>query len=446
MTRTTRIILSAMLVAVLALGIALPARAFDAKTGETIVIDAGEVIEDDLYIAASDITVDGTIRGDLVAVGSVITINGTVEGDLITAGSEIRLNGAVSDDVRAAAAAMTLGENASIGDDLVWAGASLETKPGSRIGGDLVGADAQNLLAGEVAGDGKLATAALELRGSIGGDLIVELGTSDEDDPEYIPMTMMGGQGQQIQVPQVKMGLTLAENAKVGGKLEYTYNKEVSIPAGVVSDSVTRLEPKLDVEEMRRLHEANPTPAQQAIKFGLDIVRSFATIVLLGLLLGWILPNFTGKLGETIKTQPLPALGWGAVTYIGFFFSLLVVLIVLIVGAIVFGILTLGGISGLFIWGGIFLLFTLIFGFVVVTAFLAKIVVSDLGGKLILGVINPKLAENKYLPLVVGAFLLAILTAIPFVDFLATALVILFGLGALWLFARQAMQKPAPAE
>ena len=50
-----------------------------------------EFTEDDLYVAANEVIVEGTIGGDLVAVGNSITVDGTVEGDLIAAGQSVEV-------------------------------------------------------------------------------------------------------------------------------------------------------------------------------------------------------------------------------------------------------------------------------------------------------------------------------------------------------------------
>ena len=62
------------------------ALAFEGRGGDTVVIGADEVVEDDLYVGANTFTLDGTIKGDLIVFGSTIEINGTVEGDLIAVG------------------------------------------------------------------------------------------------------------------------------------------------------------------------------------------------------------------------------------------------------------------------------------------------------------------------------------------------------------------------
>jgi phosphate-selective porin len=131
MKRTSKVLTGLTIIALLTLTIVTTARAFEARTGEDVVIAAGEVIEDDLYVSAVTFTLDGTVQGDLIVVDQIITINGTVEGDLIAAGQAIIVNGTVMDDIRISGATFFVGEQASIGDDLFGAGYSLETRSGS---------------------------------------------------------------------------------------------------------------------------------------------------------------------------------------------------------------------------------------------------------------------------------------------------------------------------
>ncbi|NIO72166.1 MAG: hypothetical protein GTN71_24855, partial [Anaerolineae bacterium] len=94
------------------------ALAFESRSGDTVVIGADEVIEDDLYVGANTFTLDGTIKGDLIVGGSTIEINGTVEGDLIAVGQTVTVRGTVADDVRIAGQALILDSEAQVGDDV----------------------------------------------------------------------------------------------------------------------------------------------------------------------------------------------------------------------------------------------------------------------------------------------------------------------------------------
>src|ERR687896_859613 len=131
--------------------------AIETRGGENVTIGADEVVEDDLYVAAQTVTVEGTVQGDLVAAGGTVRVNGgTVEGDLISAGQTVIVNGTVEDDVRIAGQALLVGEDAQIEDDLIAAALSLETEPGSTVGGELLYGGYQALGAG---GGGGAATA-----------------------------------------------------------------------------------------------------------------------------------------------------------------------------------------------------------------------------------------------------------------------------------------------
>jgi cytoskeletal protein CcmA (bactofilin family) len=420
------------LIALLALAFATPARAFDGRSGDSIEIKADEIIEDDVYVTANEFVLEGTVKGDLIVFGETITINGTVEGDLIAAGRTIIINGTVTDDARIAGAELQLGKTAMIGDDVVAGSASLETKAGSVVEGELVVGAAQALLDGKINGDVLAGTGALELNGEFGGDVKAEVGNPEEGGP---PLSMYMPQAN-IHFPTVKPGFNVGDDAKIAGNLEYTQSKDVKIPAEAVSGKITRTEPVVDPTKV----EVKPTPAEAAMTWTFDLFRTIVTWIVFGLLLGWLAPLFMKSLMDKVQSQPAASLGWGLVAYAAFFFAILLVFIAMLTGGILFGVLTLGGLSGTIIWLGILAIFAMIVGFVLVTAFLTQITVSWLGGKLILSRIKPELAEHKFLPLVVGVIVVALLIALPYIGWLFGVLVMFIGLGALWLQGRELWQ------
>ena len=421
-----------ILLALLTMSITSSAMAFDGRSGENVVIEADEVIKDDLYVGATNFTLEGTVKGDLFVSGETIVINGTVEGDLFAAGQSVVINGTVTDDVRIAGAGLQLGEKASIGGDLLGGAASMEAKKGSVVEGDFLYGGAQALLAGDVTGDAMFGAGALELRGAIGGDVTAEVGSAE--DAGAPPSSYMWQTG--ISVPSVAPGFTIDEKATIGGDLVYTQSKDIEIPSDAVSGKVTRKEPVADVN----VQYTPPTAAEKAASWSFDLLRSIVTLVLFGLLLAWLAPKFMQSVMDKIQTTPAASLGWGVVSYAAFFFTLLVIFTAMIVGGVAFGVLTLGGISGTIVWLGILSIFALIVGFVLVTAFFTKIVVAWLGGKWIMGRINPALAEHKVWPLLVGVVIVALAVALPFIGWIFGLLVMFLGLGALWLWGRDLWQ------
>ncbi len=428
----SKLMTAAAMVSLLFLILAIPAQAYDERSGETVVIKADEVIEDDLYVSAGKFTLDGTIQGDLVVTGGIITINGTVEGDLIAAGESIIINGTVMDDARIAGAALQVGEKGKVGSDFIAAGASIETKKGSEIGGDVVASAAQVLLAGDNAGNATINAAAFELRGEIGGDVNAEVGDAGEDN-ETPPIGMyisMFTQETQSVIPAVKPGLTIGEGAKIKGAFEYTQTKDINIPANAVGGKITRSEPVVDIE-------IEPTPAEAATAWALNLLHTIVTLLIIGSLMGWLAPAFMATLIEKTRAKPAASFGWGFVSLASFFFAILIIFIVMIIGSIFFGTLMLGSIVGLIIWTGILLLFALTLGFSFAGFYLTHIIIARIVGNSLISRIAPAKTEHKFIPLAVGVVILALLTSIPYIGWMFSMVIIFTGLGAMWVWGSE---------
>ena len=446
MSKSRKSLAAGLLVALLMMVAVTPASAFEGREGDTVTVPASETINDDLYVGATNFTLDGTVNGDVVAGGQIVTINGTINGNLLTGAQTIVVNGTVTGDVLAGGSVLYFGEKASIGGDVLAAGYSLEFRQGSSIDRDALLAGGQVLLAADVTRDVMVGTGALEIAGDVGGDVKAAVGEANQTQAGPPPTMFMPDST--IPVPVIKQGLTIDPAAKIQGNLEYTQNSELQFPSGVVQGKITRLLQPVEGEAY-----VEPTAGEKASQWGLQSLRSLVTLILLGLLLLWLVPGFLLKLTAQLEARPLQSLGWGVVAYAGFFFLLMLTVFVAILAAIVFGILTLSSLSATIVWLGILALFALILGFVLVTSFLAKIVFGMAIGKWILAKANSPLAMHKYWPMVIGVALTVIVIAlfsfplIPgFLGGLLNFAIVLLGLGTLWLWIRQILSKKAPAE
>jgi hypothetical protein len=175
------------------------------------------------------------------------------------------------------------------------------------------------------------------------------------------------------------------------------------------------------------------------------------TLIVSGLLLLWLTPGFIRGLAAQLKAQPWPSLGWGVVAYAGFFFLLMLVAFVIILGAVLFGLLTLSGLSSAIVWTGLLGLFALIVAFVLATAFVAKIVFGMTIGGWLLAQARSPLAEHRYWPMIIGVVTTVVVIAVlsfplipGFLGGLLNFLVILMGLGTMWLWLRPRLQRRAP--
>jgi cytoskeletal protein CcmA (bactofilin family) len=418
-------------VLVLLLVAAGTAQAFEERSGQTVVIRAGEVISDDLVVAAETFVLNGTVKGDLLAVGGTITVGstGVVEGDLIAAGREVVVDGTVKDDARIAGAVLKLGGGGQIGDDLMGAGYSLETAPGSVIGGSLLFVGSQALLEGEVKENADVGVGGLSLQGVVGGDVKASVGARQDQLP-FSPFTFMPDMPA---VPSVPYGLTVGPAASVGGQLEYTAREEASIPSGVVTGPVTHTEPI--APEVQMPAKPAPTAGERGLNWFAGLVRNTATLLIVGLLLAWLAPGLLRRGSEVLRAKPWPCLGWGLVSYLAVIVGGAAIFFVSLVLTVLLAVLTLGKLAALVMIIGLLLQAILVVGFVIAAGLLAKIIVSFLIGRLILRQLDPMTGAGRVWPLVLGIVLLAIVVSIPFLGFVMSAIATVFGLGALWLMA-----------
>jgi cytoskeletal protein CcmA (bactofilin family) len=427
-----------VLAAWLLLVLVTPASAYDGRSGDRVVIPAGETVNDDLYVTAAVFVLDGTVNGDVVALARTITINGKVNGDLMAAGQSVVVNGNVTGSIRMAGSVLQVGKKAVIGRDVLGAGYSLEAQPGSKIGKDAILAGGQVLLAGNVARNVQAATGALELSGPVGGDVKAEVGEPGRGGP---PPGMFMPQSE-VAVPRVPAGLTVDPEARIKGDLQYTQSRDVTIPAGVVAGQVLRQAPVPSPSETRR-----QSPALKIVKWGLGGLGTAIALILVGLLLLWLFPGFVGGLSDQMQSNPLPSLGWGLVAWVGYFAAIFLIVSVTILGAIVLGLLTLGQLAWPVIWLGLLTLAVLIGGFTLLTTLVAKVIFGTALGRWIFARFGSPLAGHRYWPMVLGVLLtVAAITLLTFpflpgiLGWLLNLAIVLLALGALWLWGRSRLQ------
>ena len=444
MNRVSKLFVIFSVLAFFLLTLTTPASAFDGRSGENVIIKNDEVIEDDLYITAETFVLDGTVNGDLIVVGRTLTINGKVDGDVIALGETVLLNGTVTGAVRTADYALLLGEQASIGDDLIDASYSLESRKGSRIGQDLLFAGNQVLLAGDVSRHAQVSARAFELRGTVGGSVNAGVGEADAGYAGPPPTLFMPKSP--ISIPVVDPGLTIIQSAKINGDLFYRQSRELVFPAGVVAGEITRTQ-----RAGSAAGSVQETTGQRILNWALNTLRTSITLILIGLFLLWLFPSFMQGGSRKLQSAILSSLGWGVAAYVIFFLALLLIAVLIILGGLLFGVLTLGGVAGTIVSLGILSLFALIVAFVLVTSFIAKIVFGQTLGRWLLVRANSPLVEHRFWPMVIGVVITVAVIAlfrfplIPgFGGTLLNFIVILFGLGALSLWGRERVaRRPA---
>ena len=393
--------------------VSVPVSAAEFKTGKEVTIAQDEVIEDDLYMTGEIMTVKGTVKGDVVASGKVVRIEGVVEGDVMAAGQAVVIDGEVRDDVRIAGMTLKLGESASVGDDLFAAGFSFESLNGSQIFGRTSLTGYQALVAGEHREDLVGSLVALRIDGRVAGN--VEAAVESEAGPAWWTQFMQSP----VPLPTVDPGLALGSGARVGGNLSYKSKRAAEIADGALVTGETRHE----------VPEATEVPKVRPGKRFAKVLRWFVALYLFGSLLLWLVPEKVNGVATAVADRPVASLGWGIVTLLGFPVAMVLVLVVTLVLAMLFGFMTLGKMTALVVVLGLLLELLLAMKLWIAVGFLAPVVVSLAGGRFLM-TRGGAAEKSPFSSLLVGLALLALLSVVPFIGTLLRWLVVLIGLGA----------------
>jgi cytoskeletal protein CcmA (bactofilin family) len=395
--------------------------ASEVRSGDTLIIEAGETINDDVYALAQTVIVNGTIEGDLIAFATDVTINGRVTGDLLGAGQSVVINGTVEDDVRMAGAVLQLGANGQVGDEVMSAGYSLDMQSGSQVGGDLTFLGGQATIDGTIGGDLMVNAGSLAFNGTVAGDANVAVGGA-ETQPAINPLQFMPDAPD---MPTVAPGLTVGDNAKVGGEV----NIEVPDRA-IAADVPAELNPNVEVSAAP---VATTNDSNLFVDSGMKFIGRFLVFAIAAIFVVWLasilLQEATGFLSE----KPLPSLGWGALLYFVLPIFAVVIFGAASIVALILGLIGLGSIATTIIVFTVMILAAALLAFIVILALLTKIVAGYALGKLIF---RSRPDTNFWVVMLVGLAIVALLIALPIAGGLLNLLISMMGLGALWLTYR----------
>ncbi len=429
------------LLALVTLGLARPAQAADIREGQDLVIPAGEVIDDDLFLFASRIEMNGTVKGDLIAFGQEVVINGTVEGSLVVGGQTVTVNGEVQGSAYGGAYALMLGPAASI-DKNVYGGAfSVSAEEGSAVGRDLYAGAYQAILDGEISDEAVLGLAALELNGKVGGDVQAYVDRPDPGFAQSAPF-MRGFMPQGVNV--IEPGLRIGLGAEIGGDLRYTSPVEQAVPSGTIGGSVVFSTPVPGAQPDVR------DPGRFPVRTGVGITRRIGEFIALlivgGVLLRWW-PAVMQRASAQAQTRPLPSAGWGCLVSLIAAVGVPVAAILIFLVALLGGLVTLGDLFGDLLGLGAAALGLAITVFLFVVALVTKAIVLFLGGRLILDRLAPQRqtgSRGDFWALASGALIYEILRFIPLLGWLLDVSVTLIGLGAIYFALRERYRPAAP--
>lgn len=245
-----------------------------------VVLRAGQEVQGDYFASGLHVEISGVVHGDVYAAGGEVLVDGVVDGDLIVAGGEVRVSGEVTQDVRMVGGTVTL--SGKIHRNVTIAGGDVHLTESSIVKGSAVMGAGNLLLGGSINGDVRVGAGNVTLSKTIGGDLAV-----------------------------AAVAIRLTSRAAVGRNVRYWSDDEPSIDEGAtVLGTVTRH----PVPEVFKGEEAKRGLAGMKLVAGMI---SFASTLLLGLLLLRIYPVFTANAATTIQERPWISLGVGVTALVG---------------------------------------------------------------------------------------------------------------------------------
>jgi hypothetical protein len=339
---------------------------------------------------------DQVIHDDLIVKSPRIEIDGTVDGDLIVVGRDVTVHGHVTGDIISCVQdlridgtvddnirgfAGTLTLDGSVGKNISIASQELDIGSDGKIGGSLT------TIAGDLLLDGKLARSFIgfgkhtEIEGSIGGEA-----------------KLYGDH------------LSIGSTAVLSGPVDFTGAEPPEVADGAHLVSPVHFE-----QQKKERREVSPLTFVHAI-------LRYGAALLAGLLLMTILPGFFDA-GLRATRRWSAAMGIGALTTIIWLFLIVMSILLLLAGV-----------------GAGFAAVTLFFPL----AYLAQIFVGSWLGETIMPTTVPGTGA-QFGRLALGLLIIDVVRLVPFLGALVSAVVVMWGIGAILLAVHNQSRRPAAA-
>lgn len=140
------------------------------RSGDTVSVDATQVLKGDFYGLASQMTISGPAEEDAYIGGEAVTVTAPVAKDLTVLGGVVQIHGDIGDDLRIVGGKVTLGEVAVKGDVVVLGG-TLTILSGAKIEGDILFMGGDLSVEGDVKGAIHGTSENVRINGNVGGDI-----------------------------------------------------------------------------------------------------------------------------------------------------------------------------------------------------------------------------------------------------------------------------------
>jgi hypothetical protein len=395
---------------------------------EFCTIPADRVVEGNLYVLCRELTLDGTVHGNVIGLAYVARINGTVDKNVYLGAAELDVVGSVGDDLHFAGLSLNIEPNSELPNaDLFFFGLSAALKNAAEITGQIVAVGYQLVVDGTVGEGIDFWGSSLNIGGEVAGNIEASVGdATDQNVASQLETFLLPFQ---LNVELFNSGLLVQEQAEIGGVLTYRAPSQGQIFAEL--DNPPVFVPNITNSAFLELVEQQDS--QRALQLYLNqVIREFTTLGLLGVVGLLVIPGFVKRPIRAVRRQPITSFGVGLLSFI---LSFPVALIVLILSLLIILILALLRLDGVIVAGGIILGIVNIGGtslFYFVAIFISRMIMAvALGRVLTAGLVPSSTVRSWYISLGVGVLILAVLSSLPQVGWVANALALFFGLGAI---------------
>lgn len=120
------------------------------RTGDSVTITSGQVVENNLYVMAGSFIHSGEVKADVYAVGGSVTTNGQIGADLTVVGGTVQVHGPVTGDLRVIGGEVIVAD--SVGGDVFVFGGELKILSSAVVAGNVYFYGGEASIEGEIAG------------------------------------------------------------------------------------------------------------------------------------------------------------------------------------------------------------------------------------------------------------------------------------------------------
>lgn len=430
-----------------------PVSAREIMNQEHCLVDYGEVIEGSLFALCETLTIHGTVNGDIYGATVRTVIDGTVNGSIYLVATQLGITGEVSEDIhfggldlqlnRPLLGELPLDNMHRLSRSIKAISLSTTLYENTRIDDGILTMGYQLITQGNVDSEINFWGSALVIEGNVEGNVYASVGDPSSDSQQIETLLIPLQLDLRLQNP----GLVVANDATIGGNLQYWGPTQGQIPTGTVAGTT-------EYTSSAVILTALDEPESFSLyldQFG----REFSTLLVIGLLALLTMNKVLQSPLGNLRARPFASL---AVGMLGFLLSFPIVLIVLLLSLTILGFFYLIGLQAVVVAVGLVLGLVNVAGisvFYFVAIFGARALVGLALGRFILriGFQRNDIDDKRWLPvlaLVIGVGLLALAAALPNIGIVVNALALFLGLGAILnvviaSFRRLRDTAPAPA-